>query len=551
MNNVIFTPTTLWQNFDDTLPLKDVTIKTVNIKNAELNYVYFSGRQTDTARVRIYGIFAKQKMPTQASILILPDCRDSIDPEIILHYYNLGYNVLSVDIRGEYENVKDFTKYPLDVDYANFLKVNRTFYYADNTAKQTCWYEWASVARYAVTYLKNKIQDAKIGVIGIKNSANVLWQLSAMDKRVDCSVFLFGAGWLAYKNFYKLEGSVLETNDERMRFLAGVDAQAYAQFVECPTLFLTTTNNEEFDSDRALDTLSRIKNQEDCYFNFSTNCKDVLDFHALKNVSIFFEKYLLGNKISLGHAEIDGEIDGEDFILNVYGDNFNDISSIFVFLSYDDISPKDRVWYNVTNYTKNKDNSYTFKQRIFGDCKTIIAFSIVKYNNGFTTSTKYLYKNVNLKTHSNLPSVLFNSTKYLSNVIVEDIDEEFIGNVFSTKRLYELKEGPNGILGVSTCYALSFYNVRKMAGRLKDESFLKIDVYSKNANTITFTIKNSKKEEFLYKINIQGGENWVNLQLPLEDFMSSNKISLEEFSDINSIKISSLGEFMINNFLLI
>lgn len=547
----IYTPTTLWQDFDDNLQLKDVNIKTVNVKNADLNYVYFSGRQVDNTRVRIYGIFAKQKIKTNNSILILPDCQDGIDPEIVLFYYNLGYNVLSVDIRGEFEGVNDFTKYPESVEYANFVKCNRAFYYADNTAKQTCWYEWTSVARYAVSYLKNKIPNAKIGVIGIKNSANVLWQLSAMDKRVDCAIFLFGAGWLAYKDFYKLEGSVLETNDERMRFIAGVDAQAYAQFVECPTLFLTTTNNDEFDSDRALDTLSRIKNQQDSYFSFSTNYKNVLDYHALENTKIFFNKYLNGNDINLGHAEIDGEIDGEEVVLTVSGENFENVSSIFVFTSYNDVSPKDRVWHNVSDFTKNDDLSYTYKQRIYGDCTNVISFAIVKYKNGFTISTKYFFKTINVKTQSNVPSVLFNTSKYLTNVIIEDIDEVLIGNVFSTKRLYVLKDGPSGILGISTNYSLSFYNARKIAPRLKDEAFIKIDVYSKNANTIKFTIYNSKNEEYFYNVNVSGGESWINLQLPLEDFMDNSNMSFENYNDIKSIKITSLGEFMINNFLLI
>ena len=45
-----------------------------------------------------------------------------------------------------------------------------------------------------ISFLKSKNPDNKIGVLGIKHGANVLWQLSAMDKRVDASTFLFGAG---------------------------------------------------------------------------------------------------------------------------------------------------------------------------------------------------------------------------------------------------------------------------------------------------------------------------------------------------------------------
>ncbi len=551
MDATIYTPTTLWSGFNDSLPLKDVTIKTLNVNDAELNYVYFSGRQTELNRVRIYGIFAKQKTPTNSTIVILPDCSCGVDAEIVMYYYNLGYNVLTVDIRGEHNGEADFTKYPKDVEYANFSKSNRSFYYADVTAKQTCWYEWTSVARYAVSFIKNKIPNAKIGVLGIKNSANVLWQLCSMDKRVDSAIFLFGAGWLAYKDFYKLEGTVFETNEERRRFLAGVDAQAYAQFVECPTLFISSTNNDNFDSDRAHDTINRIKNQEDCYYCFLTNFKDVLDFHALENTKIFLDKYLNNSNTTLGHAYIEAETEDDTVVLTVSADNFKNIKSIYTFLSYDDVSPKDRVWYNINNYVKNKDNTYTFTQSIYGDCKTIIAFAIIKYTNGFTISTNRLYKTVNLSSYSHVPSVLLNTSRFFSNYIIDDIDETLIGDVFVTKRLFQLKKGPNDIMGLSTNYALTFYGVRKIAPNLKDEPFIKIDVYTQNSNTITFTVKDSNNDEFYYVTNVNGGEHWEHLQISLEDFKDSNNLPLTNFKDLLFIKISSLGEFTINNFLLI
>ncbi len=550
MRNTILTPITLWQNFNDGLPLKEVTIKSMLIGNAELNYIYFSGRKTESGRVRIYGLYAKQKGKSKGSILIIPDYKDTIDPEIVVHFSNLGFDVLCVDYYGYNEKLLDFTKYPEDVSYANYINSEKTFNFVEKTAKETCWYEWTAVARYAVSFLKAKTPESKIGVLGIKHGANVLWQLASMDKRVDASVFLYGAGWLAYKNTYKLIGNNIEIDDERTKFLAGIDSQAYAQFVECPVLYLTSTNSEEFDSDRAIDTILRLNNK-DAYINFITNSKSILDIHALEDCEIFFKKYLSGEKISLGQPKIDIEIDGEDAIFNVTSTKKANITSVHVFSSFNDVNPKDRIWYNVLNYTQNKSGSYKFKQRVFGDCETIIAFAVVKYNNGFTVSSNYCYKKVNLKTTANVPSLLFSSTKMPSNFIVENINSKLLGNVFTLDRLYKLETGPCDICGISSENTLTTYAVRKFAHNLNSDSFIKFDVYFKTNDTLIVSVKNSQNNEYFYKLSVSGEESWQNIQLTLADFKNQSGQPIKNLNDIVSLSISALGTFMVNNFILI
>ncbi len=552
MPNSILTPITLWQNFDDGLPLKEVVIKTIPMGTADFNYIYFSGRQTESSRVRIYGLYAKQKEKSLGSILILPDAKDTIDQELVLHFSSLGYDVLCVDYRGEMENTTDFTKYPSDVEYANYIKCDRSFNFVDNTAKETCWYEWASVARYAVSFLKNKNPSQKIGVLGIKHGANVLWQLASMDKRVDASIFLFGAGWLAYKNLFKLEGNSIEIDDERTKFLAGIESQAYAQFVECPVLFLTTTNCDEFDSERAMDTIIRLKNPNDCYVNFVTNAKSVLNLNSLKNCELFFSKYVSGAKINLGQPKIDIDFDCEDIVYNVTATKKADISSVQVFSSFNDVNPKERIWYNVLNYTKNKSGAYKFRQRILGECNMVIAFAVVKYNNGFTVSTNYVYsKNVDYVTSSIFPSVLFSSSKMPTTFIVENIKTELIGNVFSFDKLYSLKQGPSEIFGIYSENTLTSYAVRKIASKLNDDSFIKFDLYLKNNDILTVKLNTASNTEYFYTLPVESGEFWHNIQLPLCDFKSNLSQSIKNFKEITSISISSVGGFMINNFIII
>lgn len=551
MPNKILTPITLWQDFDDTLPLKETVIKTLPINNVDYNYLYFSGRQTDTGRVRIYGIYAKQKNNSLGSILILPDAKDEIDQELIFHFSNLGYDVLCVDLHGEGENFKDYTKYPSDVDYANYVKCERSFNFVDNTAKETCWYEWTSIARYSVSFLKSKNPNNKIGVLGIKQGANVLWQLSAMDKRVDASIFLFGAGWLAYNKLFKLEGNNIEIDDERTKFLAGIESQAYAQFVECPTLYLTTTNCNEFDSERAMDTLLRLKNLDDSYVNFITTAKAVLDQNSLKNCELFFEKYLLNKKVTLGQPEIEVAIDDEDILFNVTSTKKSEIEEVKVYVSFNDINPKERIWYNASFLSQNKSGTYKFTQRVLGNCETIIAFAVVKYTNGFTCSTRYCYKKANLNTSSVFPSLIFSSTKMPSNFVVEDIKGELYGNVFTVEDTYSLSEGPYGIFGITSENTLTSYAVRKLAPRLNDDSFIKFDIYLKTQDTLTVILNTLDDVKYSYVLPVNSSEEWQNIQLTFADFKSELGQSIKNFDKITSISVSVQGTLMVNNFIII
>ena len=126
---VILSPVMLWENFDATLPLKESYTGEEVYGDVVYNDLYFSGRETDGGRVRIFGVYAKSKSTGKKSnkgaILILPDPSETVDYDLINVYVSQGYSVLMVDLRGEWEDTENFTKYPECVAYANF-KNSRT-----------------------------------------------------------------------------------------------------------------------------------------------------------------------------------------------------------------------------------------------------------------------------------------------------------------------------------------------------------------------------------------------------------------------------------------
>ena len=127
----ILTPQAIWSDFDDSLPLKDLSINEMSYDGITYSEVYFSGRETGSGRVRIYGLYARPKdLPANrkmGGVLILPDYTETVNLDCVNHYVRQGYFVLMVDYRGEYGETKDYTKYPTEIEYANCKKAGDVF----------------------------------------------------------------------------------------------------------------------------------------------------------------------------------------------------------------------------------------------------------------------------------------------------------------------------------------------------------------------------------------------------------------------------------------
>lgn len=551
MANSILTPLTLWDDFNSTLPLKETILKSETIGNAVFNYVYFSGRSVGNERVRIYGIYAEQKKSKAGTIVIIPSVDQPLDADLVLYFSNCGFNVLAVDIHGKCDNCADFTVYPSAISYANYVASDRTFDYVDNTAKETCWYEWTAVIRYAISYAKEKSPNSKIGLLGVKHGANVAWQVSAVDDRVDASAFLFGAGWRAYKGLFKNTQEELELDDERCRFIAGVDAHSYAQLVKVPVMYLSTTNNAEFDAERAVDTLQRVDNHNKTWQHFVNVSINELDRRCLTNLEVFFSKFIANKKIKIPSIpKVYVEVDGEDAIYTVECSLIDEVEKVQVFASSNDINPAERVWF-MPQLMSNEENVYTFKRRLYGIVDFEIAYAVVRYKNGVTLSSKFTFDKINVKSNSKIPNVIFSSSRLLTRFMFKEIKAELISGVICDDKIKTYVKGPFDILGVSTKNKLVSYSISKFSNVLSEKSFIKFDVYTAVPDVITIELITNNGTPFSYSTTLSPLQKWQNITIELNEFKTEIGMPIKDYSEISSICVSSQGDVAINNFLVL
>ncbi|MBP5177519.1 MAG: hypothetical protein ILP02_02925 [Clostridia bacterium] len=559
--STILSPAMLWRSFNYTLPLKESKISEDVFDNVVYSHMYFYGRDTGEGRVRIYGVYAKPrttgKKAPKAGLLIIPDIGKTVDISIVNVYVKQGYAVLMIDYCGDTGENENFTKYPDCVSYANLNSAGRSIDYCDKTAKETAWYEWVAVARYGISFLKNQYELEKIGVIGIKNGANVGWQVCGTDRRVDCFVALFGAGWRKFRGIHKFGGADVDGSDERLRYLAAVDAHAYAQYVECPVFYMTSTNSFEFDCDRAMDTVSRVPSSYPLAINIAPRYDGVLDLSCKRNVDIFLAKYLFGYKVAFPHTpKIALNCEDRSVTVGVEID-FNDqlrTKSVTAYLAEDGENPAFRDWVEMPALTTKEENKKAFFKKINGNSSFVTVFVVVEYRNGITVSSSMVTKKVP-HINSRKLNLVYSSKDRLSSFSVANPEKNVVGGVFFNDPVpVEFVEGSNKISGICSKYGLICRKFNKRTVELDDRSLIVFDVNSKEYSVLKVILvaeEDGKAVDYTYQVAVSGGDVWQHVIIRCPDFKSGGRLSIKDYSLVSAIRFESESRCIFNNLLIV
>ncbi len=565
----ILTPSAVWKDFKGDLPLKESKINEMTYDGISYTEVYFSGRETESGRVRIYGLYARPvalpKNRKPGGVLILPDFCETVNLETVNHFAKQGYCVLMVDYRGDFEGVQNHTNYPTEIDYANYVKAGDGLFKALKSAKETCWYEWAAVAKYALAYLKNKPEVGKVGVIGIKQGGNVGWQLCANEPRVDCFCPLFGMGWQAYNKIFKYSGEETELvmDDERYRYLGGVDAHVYAPHVDCPVFYAAGTNSSDFDCDRAMDTVARVKKGVVCSFNFAPRLKNSIDAKCDSSLSVFLKKYLSSEGTNVERYYIPeapqisvavGEEDKNTIYLKVEPDNFDKLVSVNAYMSEGIVDPSKRNWITMSPVHKREAGKKYFKLGLGGSGDFITVFAVCEYKNGVSVSSRMLCKKIE-PSQPVATKMLYNSKSGTDSFTVLEEEKHSLGGVFFLEpRGVEIVECSNGIAGVLSPFGLLTYKIGEKRFTFDERSILKLDVYCEEFTVLKISLTLDEHGElcdYSVVINLKGSKVWQNVQVTFNELKSEKRMGIKDFSSVIALKIKAESRFAVNNVLLI
>ncbi len=556
----ILSPVAVWADFDASLPLKESKVSEDVLDNIVYSHMYFFGRDTGRGRVRIYGVYARnkelRKKTAKAGLLIIPDIGSTVDLSIINIYVKQGYAVLMIDYCGEYPERENYTKYPENVSYANYLKADRAIDYCDVDARSTAWYEWVAVARYGVAFLKNQIELEKIGVLGIKNGANIGWEVAGSGKEIQCFVPLFGAGWRTYKGIYKYSDKEIVMNDERLRYLAGVDAHSYAQNVSCPVFYMTATNSSNFDCDRAMDTVSRVS-QFPAALNLTPRCAEVIDGNCKRNIDLFLAKYLLGFKVAVpSNPKVTVTNDDRKVSATVELDVSEQLAvkKLAVYIAEGGENPAFRDWMLMRPERSDSESKKSFNFTVSGNCPFVNVIAVAEYKNGFTVSSLMTCKKTP-GVESRKLNLVYSSADKTSSFAVASPEKASVGGLFfEDKEPVQFIEGSNKIFGVSSPYGLVCYKFNNRKVELNERSLIVMDVDSCEYSSLKVTLvleENGKEVDYSYSIALSGASIWQHVIIKCTDFKSEKCMSIKDFSAISALKLETGSTKCIFNNILI
>ncbi len=558
----ILTPITLWQDFDDSLPSNEEPISERREDGIVWRDLYLYGRNVGSGagRVKIYASYVypedKESFPT---VMILFEAGLLFDKRLVLRYVKNGYGVLCVDYSGERPDGY-YTVYPKIVDYANFARAGRHIDHCDQSAKETSWYEWASVARYAFNYLHRRPEVSAIGAIGLRTGGEILFKLAPYVP-LSCMISVCAAGWLAYRGIAKFTGDEKRILDEeRHRFIAGIDSQTYAPLVKCPVLLVSAINDRKYNFDRVFDTFRQINPEAEKALLFSAHGSGLVGEHSLKDIDLFLDKYLRGRTVFLTKpisVAVGEDAEGNLVVTGTF-DATGEIKEFGIFYTEDVVSSTTRDWTRILGRPEDLDgNVGKVPLSLYNGTSKALVYAFVCYSNSFSATSKILEINVNKKYHNACPRsrVIYSEQDEFNGFSIFRRRMAAVADCFSEGARASVRRLPGfgGIKGLAAAPGLISYRVGDPRFKAPEGTSFCLDAYSAVPAKlrITFYCDEEEKVGYSTEVNVPAGGTWSCYLFDPDDFKTQAGAVLESFSEVVSVVFVSEEDVLINNVLWI
>lgn len=533
----ILTPSSLFNNLNLTLPLSPVIVSSAQVEDVKIDRIIISGRETEGGRVQIAAAFAYNvKTPSAGTVLIFPDSKETVDDDLLKFFVSRGYSAMMVDYRGEWEGETFYTRYPDDIAYANTLKCGRRKDFVDDSADKTCWYEWVGIGLYAIRYIKLRTGNASIAAVGIRDGGEIVWKLGVASE-LSCIVPVNAAGWKSYAGISKYVSEEPSLDEERYRFIAGIDSQAYAPYVKCPVLMLCSTDDTRFDYDRAFDTFSRINPAiaDESAIAFSVKNNGCISPESTADMFLMFDKNLRKRQVFIPDTpEITIDVDEQSNLLARVKIDGNGIAdSCRLYLAEDRLNGNTREWCVCALKTQRSENVYDFYLDVYEKTAMIFALCRVKYSNGFTVWSRVTAKKISgrFRNTKNKCKVMYSDGSFAEDFAVGNAQSYAAGGIFFHNEAFLPKTvtKARGVTGFYSPCGLATLRISNPRFVPPENSLLSMDFFPDGDAELKLTVTDlSTGENYTHTVKTVGGA-WQNVISESANFKTANGTPLADF----------------------
>ena len=553
---MILSAVALWKKYNTDSPLREREWG-LEIRNRHVyTHVQFSGHCVEDGETRIYARFGEPfgtgKKP---AVLFLPDVGESCDEELMGYFIDRGYAVLVPDYCacGGEEGSEFCTTFPPSLAYANFKTAKGVYDLKNLETEKTAWFEWTYVALYAIKYLQSRRDIGNIGVVGVRKGGEIAWQ-TMLSPDVKCGVPINAVGWRSFLNIPKFNvNEATRFSDEERQYIAGIEAQSYAPYVQCPVLMLCALRDHEFDCDRAYDTYSRIGNEDGNALLYSLDTGACIGPNGLTDMDLFLEKNLKGREIYLpATLNVVVEQDGDELDVRVECDKEGILEETGVFYAESKVTTKSpyRDWHRIFKAPGRtvKDGVAHCRIKPFSGADAGYVYAYAKYINGFRVTSKIVCKRLaNPNPNAVRSHHLFGGTE-MDCFSIAEYQESAIGGIFLEKEaIPKTVLGYGGIHGAYSVGGIRTYKISSPRYVPEENAFLSFDVYSKTTQDIQVSIEvanvETEEERYVCEVEVKGGGKWKRIILKPVHFKGEKcGYTLENFYHGSALVFNCAGE---------
>jgi dienelactone hydrolase len=262
----LLTPPEVWSGYKpDEGPFDEEILGRWSDQGADYKEVYFSA-YVDGRTVRVYGIYAVPRGTTRVpAVMHLHGGGQTVNRQWLAAWTARGYACLTCNYHGKWPGRQRYTIFPESLkqgnhnaEYGNPALLMAT----EPSVRVSLWYLWTALARRSLSYLQSQpgVDRERIGAFGISMGGTTIWPF-AMDPRLKAVSAIYGCGWNRYWRDIPKYGpaeKVPEPSDADRVWNGGMEPEAYPPHIHCPVLFLSASNDNHGNMDRAYDTLARL-----------------------------------------------------------------------------------------------------------------------------------------------------------------------------------------------------------------------------------------------------------------------------------------------------
>jgi len=545
--NEILSPTKLWQDFNPVAGDSEISITSMATSNGKITTeLMFTAKEVEDGKIRAYlKIVQSEDMGENPPvILIIPGVKGMPDDTIINKVVDGGF----VFATFEYAGIGDKrAEYTASTYYGNFDAIENIIE-VNKSAKNTCWYLWATIARKAITVLTEQLANPRICLIGENIGANVGWIVAGMDARVDCFVPINGSGYIeTMAEYYK----PVISSDYPTSWLAGLAMQAYAKHVTCPVFYVGGSNNRYSDIDKAQDILA-ICSSLNKHASICQNAEDKITTEAFDSIKLWIDMFFTGEQEFVKDTEIGFKVSGEKLYLTANTTDENVVKVRF-FVAKKENNPSIREWNKMSQVTALSSGEYLVPLEVDSLDDRIYCFANTYYKDGLVLSSRLVNflpsecdEPIALAQQKTPPRIIYNTS--MCRYFFYGDNGDF---TFDRSKIVK-RAGAYGVLGIGLEGGGNLYTFKVGAEKYREgvNATLQMDAYASKDTTIEILVYNLEDGDLMpYKVSVflANCDSWQQIKLTSQDFKNYEMISLDSFKDIKKIELKNIGEAIFNN----